>query len=97
MARLGGAILECERVGLPRGLDGGFPGLVYGRGWPGNFRALIQLNNAGIGDFPTEGLYTAMLLVALFQEDGLARVGGQIAGRGQDNVSGAISHHDASS
>jgi hypothetical protein len=95
--KLGGTVLEFERAGLPRGLGGSFSRLIYGRGRFGNFWTLIQLNNARIGDFPTEGLYTALLLVAFFQEDGFSRVGGQIASCGKDNVSGAVSYHDSTS
>jgi hypothetical protein len=93
--RLGGAVLEFEGARLPSRLFGGFPGFLYRRGRPRNFRALFQLDDAGVGDLPAEGLYIALLLVALFQEDGLPGVGGQIAGCGQDNVPGAVSDHDA--
>src|SRR5271169_3141401 len=92
--RLGGTILEFKGAGLPRGLCGGIPRFFYGCGGPGNFRAFIELNDTGIGDLPTEGLYIALLLVALFQKDGLAGVGGKVAGGGQDDISSAVSHHD---
>jgi len=80
---------------LPSGLFRGFPGFLYGCGWPGNFGALFQLDNAGVGNLPAEGLNIALLLIALLQEDGFPGVSGQIAGRGQDYVPGAVSDHDA--
>jgi hypothetical protein len=63
--------------------------------WP--FRAFTQLNDAGIRDLPAEGLYLALLLVAFFEEDGFSRIGGQVAGGRQDNVSGAVGYFDATS
>ena len=45
---------------------------VHRRGRPGNFRALIQFENAWVGDFPPEGPDVALLLVTLFEEDRFA-------------------------
>ena len=78
--RLRQTVLKLQRIALPRRFGGGFPGFVYARGRPGNFRALVQLDDGGVGDFPAEGLDLALLPVALFQENGLPRVSGQLAG-----------------
>jgi hypothetical protein len=70
--KLGRTVLKFERAGLPCGLGGGLSRLVHGRGRFRNFRTLVQLNYARIRDFPAEGLYIALLLVAFFQEDGFS-------------------------
>ena len=93
--KLGGSILKFEYTGLARGFLGGFLWLGDGRGRARNFRHLMQLNNAGVGNFPTKGLYLALLLITLFQEDGLPRIGSQISRGWQDDISGAVCHHDA--
>jgi len=90
------AVFQFE-CGSLRGLRGGFPGFVNGRGQLGNFRALIHFHNAGIGNFPSESLYAPLLLVAFFKEYGLARVGGQISCGRKDNISRSVSYDNAPS
>ena len=68
---LGGTVLELERGALLRPLVS-LARLSHRRGRPGNFWNLVQLKYARVGDFPTEGLNVALLLVALFEEDRLA-------------------------
>lgn len=93
--RLGQAVLKLQCIALPCGFGGGVPGFVYGRGRLGNFRALVQLDDGRIGDFPAEGLDLALLPVALFQENGLPRVRSQLAGGRQGDLSSAVSDDDA--
>jgi hypothetical protein len=93
--KLSGAIFEFEGGGLARGLRGFLTRLDNGREWPGNFRNLIQLNDASVGNLPPKRLNLALLLVALFQKYGLARIGGHIPGGWHNDVSSAVRHHDA--
>jgi len=94
---LGGTVFEFERTGIRRGLGSRFARTIHRSRGPGHFGAFIQVHNAGIGYFPTEGLDTALLLVTFFQKDGLSGVGRKITYRGQDDVSCAVSHFNAAS
>jgi len=94
MERLGGTNFWLEGAGLARGFRGFLPRLLHGRGRLGTLRTLVQFEDAAVGDLPAEGLDLALLLVTLFEEDRLPGIGGQIAGRGQYNVPGAVRHDD---
>src|SRR5258708_40172367 len=81
-----------QRARLARGLSGGFVRLVHRSIELRTFGAFIQLDDTGIGNLPAESLYVALLLVALFEEDGLSRVGRQVPSGGQDNITTAASY-----
>jgi hypothetical protein len=92
---LSGAIFELERPGNRFRFFGGFAWLRDGGGRPGNFGTFVQFHDAYIRNFPTKSLKVPALLITFFKEDGLARVGSQIASSGQNNVPSAVCHHDA--
>jgi len=69
---LGGTVFQMQRAGLARGLGGAFFRLVHGSIQLRPFRTFIQLNDARIRNFPAERLDVSLLLVALFQKNGLA-------------------------
>src|SRR6266853_2288587 len=93
-----GTVFQFQCSGLWRGLSaGGFPRLARGSVGLWSLGAFIQLDDAGVRNLPAEGLHFTLLLVAFFEKDGLSRVGRQIAGRGQDDVPGAVRDLDATS
>src|SRR5579863_6061108 len=91
---LGGADLRFEAVALQRGFRCSFPDLLHRSAGTRNLGALLQIHDAGVRDFAAKGLGVALLLVALFQEDGLPGVSRQVARGGQNDVSGAVRDHD---
>ena len=92
---LGGAILKFERSRNPCSIFGSFSRFNDRGGRLGHFRALVQFHDAHIWNFPTKGLEVAALLIAFFKENGLPRVSSQVARSGENNVTGAVSNHDA--
>jgi hypothetical protein len=92
---LGGAILEFERSGNPFSFFGSFAWFNDGGRRLGHFRALVQFYDAHIWNFPAKGFEVTALLVTFFKENGLARVGSQVARSRKKNITGAVRNHDA--
>src|SRR5260370_41753310 len=87
-----GTVFQSQRARLARGLRGSFMGLVHRSMELRTFGAFIQLDDTGIGNLPAESLYVALLLVALFEEDGLSGVGRQVPSGGEGKITRARGH-----
>src|SRR5712691_10752543 len=97
IAGSGGTVLQAQAAGFERGLG---VLLTRGRNSCRGLRPLsdfTQLDNGRIGNFPAKGLHMAQLVVALFQEDGLAGIGSQLTGCRENDISCAVAHFDSAS
>jgi len=87
---LGGILLEFEQTSCGCRLRNRFARPTNRCRGLRNLGTLFQLHDARVRDLPAKDLHAGFLLIALFEEDGFAGVGGQVPGGGQGYIPGAV-------
>ena len=90
------AFLEFQRADVRGRFGGGFTMRICRSRWVWGFRDIHSSGRCMDTVFPSEMFSRCLLLVAFLEKNGFSGVGRQASGRGQDDVSGAISYLNAS-